>query len=110
MITRKSQGFVLRQNKFNGSGDAPRPHYPPKIDNQERTIEEKRDVMATVELTVTDMACNVCVENITKAVQAIDTNAAIDADTQTKQVTITTTATDTVVRDAIAAAGYTIAA
>lgn len=66
--------------------------------------------MATLELTVTDMACNVCVEAITNAVQAIDTNASIDANTQTKQVTITTTVADTVVRDAIAAAGYTIAA
>lgn len=66
--------------------------------------------MATVELTVTDMACSACVETITKAVQAIDTNASIDADTQTKHVSITTTATDTVIRDAIAAAGYTIAA
>ena len=66
--------------------------------------------MTTLELTVTDMACNVCVESITKAVQAVDTNASIDADTQTKQVTITTTAADTVVRDAITAAGYTIAA
>lgn len=65
--------------------------------------------MATLELTVTDMACNVCVETITKAIQSIDINASIDADTQTKQLTITTTATDTVVRDAIAAAGYTIA-
>ena len=66
--------------------------------------------MATLELTVTDMVCNVCVETITNAVKAVDTNASIDADTQTKQVTITTTAADRVVREAIAAAGYTIAA
>ena len=66
--------------------------------------------MATLELTVTDMACSACVETITKVVKAVDNNASVDADTQTKQVSITTTATDTVVRDAIAAAGYTIAA
>ncbi|MEM9213804.1 MAG: heavy-metal-associated domain-containing protein [Cyanobacteria bacterium P01_F01_bin.150] len=66
--------------------------------------------MATLELKVTDMACSACVETITKAVQAIDADAAIDANTQTKQVTIKTKAADTVVRNAIAAAGYTIAA
>lgn len=65
--------------------------------------------MTTLELTVTDMACNVCVETITKAVQTIDSHASVDADTQTKQVTITTTAAAAVVKDAIAAAGYTLA-
>lgn len=65
--------------------------------------------MTTLELTVTDMACSACVEAITKAVQALDSDASLDADTQTKQVTITTTAADAVVKEAIAAAGYTIA-
>ncbi|MGK7891815.1 MAG: heavy-metal-associated domain-containing protein [Leptolyngbyaceae cyanobacterium] len=64
--------------------------------------------MTTLQLTISDMACGVCVDNITKAVQGVDASATLDADTQTKQVTITTTAAADLVKGAIATAGYTI--
>jgi copper chaperone len=68
----------------------------------------------TLELTISDMACSVCVDAITQAVLAIDPKAQVEADTTTKQVTITTTpgntsASEQDVKQAIAAAGYTIA-
>ncbi|MEB3229681.1 MAG: heavy-metal-associated domain-containing protein [Leptolyngbyaceae bacterium] len=66
--------------------------------------------MATLQLTISDMACGACVATITKAVQDLDAAATLDADTQTKQVTITTTAAPDLVKGAIATAGYTITA
>ena len=66
--------------------------------------------MVTMEFTVSDMACSACVDTITEAVKALDTTAVVEADTQTKQVNITTTAAQAMVKEAIAAAGYTIAA
>jgi copper chaperone len=63
----------------------------------------------TLELTVPNMACSACGETITKAVKAIDPGATVQADPKTKLVNIDTQAPEAAVKEAIAAAGYTIA-
>ncbi|MEM1367096.1 MAG: heavy-metal-associated domain-containing protein [Cyanobacteria bacterium P01_H01_bin.15] len=62
-----------------------------------------------LKLTVPNLACSACVENVTKAVQGIDSAADVAADPKTKLVVIETTAADTAIKDAITAAGYTVA-
>lgn len=64
--------------------------------------------MATLNLTVKDMACGACAEAITKAVQALDSGAAVAADPGTKVVSITTDVAADRVTQAITAAGYTV--
>jgi copper chaperone len=63
----------------------------------------------TLQFTVPNMSCSACADTITKAVKAIDPSAEINADTKSKLVNIDTQANETTVREAIAAAGYTIA-
>ena len=63
----------------------------------------------TLQLTVPNMACSACSETITKAVKAIDSTATIVADPQTKLVTVETQQPETAVKEAIVAAGYTVA-
>lgn len=63
----------------------------------------------TLELTVPNMACSACSETITKAIQAIDPAAAVQADPKTKQVNIETQASEAAIKQAITAAGYTVA-
>jgi copper chaperone len=63
--------------------------------------------MQTIELKVPSMACSACAETITKAVNAIDTTATVNADLTTKLVSITSTQPETAIKSAIAAAGYT---
>jgi len=60
----------------------------------------------TVQLKVPNMACGACGKTITKAVQAIDPNAEVKTDPKTKQLTVETQASESSVREAIAAAGY----
>ena len=64
--------------------------------------------MATLTLTIPDMACSACAETITKAVQAVDAAASVQADPSTKQVKISTVTEADHVKQAIAAAGYTV--
>ena len=64
--------------------------------------------MTTLNLTIPDMACSACAATITKSVQSLDTSATVDADTQTKKVTISTTSEPDHVKQAIADAGYTV--
>lgn len=63
----------------------------------------------TLQFTVSDMACSACVETITQAVTAIDPAAKVEADAKTKQVSVETQKPEIEVRQAIAAAGYTVA-
>lgn len=60
----------------------------------------------TLELKVPDMACDACAKNITQAVLALDSQAIVQADSQTKQVTVETSLSESSVRAAIANAGY----
>ncbi len=60
----------------------------------------------TVQFKVPDMACEACAKTITQAVLALDSQATVKADSQTKQVTVETSASESSVKNAIAAAGY----
>lgn len=61
-----------------------------------------------LQLKVPNMACSACSDTITKAIQAIDPAATVQADTKTKLVEVDTQASETAIRDAIVAAGYTV--
>jgi copper chaperone len=63
----------------------------------------------TLQLTVPNMACSACGDTITKAIQAIDPNATVQADPQTKQVNVETQSTEAEIKQAITDAGYTVA-
>lgn len=63
----------------------------------------------TLQLTVPNMSCSVCASTITKALQAVDANASIQADPTTKLVSVQTQASETAIKEALAAAGYPVA-
>lgn len=63
--------------------------------------------MQTIELKIPSMACSACADTITKAVNALDATATVNADLSTKLVSITTSQPETAIKSAIAAAGYT---
>ena len=60
----------------------------------------------TIQLKVPNMACGACAKTITQAVIDIDPKASVRADPQTKQVIVESNASESSVREAIAAAGY----
>jgi copper chaperone len=60
-------------------------------------------------LTVPNMACSACGDTITRAIKAIDPTATVQADPKTKLVNIDTQASETAIKQAIIAAGYTVA-
>jgi copper chaperone len=60
----------------------------------------------TIQLTVPNMACSACANNITNAVKTVDADAIVQADPQTKRVNVETQASETSIKDALAAAGY----
>lgn len=63
----------------------------------------------TLQFTVPNMTCSACSDTITQAVKAIDPNAQIKADPKIKSVDIETQAAEAEVKQAITAAGYTVA-
>jgi copper chaperone len=63
----------------------------------------------TVQFTVSDMACSACVETITKAIQAIDPQAQINANLSTKALAIETQQPEALIKQTIVSAGYTVA-
>ena len=60
----------------------------------------------SLQLTVPNMACDVCAKNITNAIKTLDTQATVAADPKTKQVTIETETDETSIRAALKQAGY----
>ncbi|MDP5017307.1 heavy-metal-associated domain-containing protein [Anabaena sp. UHCC 0187] len=60
----------------------------------------------TIKLTVPGMACSACANNITNAVKAVDANAIVEADPQTKFVNVETQASESAIKEALIAAGY----
>ena len=60
----------------------------------------------TIELKVPNMACGACGKTITKAVREIDPQAEVQTDPKTKQVIVDSNASESSIREAIAAAGY----
>jgi copper chaperone len=65
----------------------------------------------TLQFTISDMACSACVETIAQAIAAIDPTAKVEADLKTKRVNVETQKPEleVMVKQAIAAAGYTVA-
>jgi copper chaperone len=59
-----------------------------------------------VQFLVPKMACFACVETITKAIQTIDATATVQANSKTKVVSVETQASETAIKQAIAAVGY----
>ena len=63
----------------------------------------------TLQLTVPNMACSACADTITQAIQAIDATAIVEADPKTKLVNVETQAAEAEIKQAVTAAGYTVA-
>jgi len=61
-----------------------------------------------LEIHVPDMACGHCSNAVTEALKAIDANALVRVDLETKRVTVSTSEDAAAVRAAIAGAGYTV--
>ena len=59
-----------------------------------------------MEFNVPDMSCGHCVGVITKTLKALDANASVNVDLQTKKVTVQTTQDRATVAAALAEAGY----
>jgi copper chaperone len=62
-----------------------------------------------LQMTIPDMACSACSDTITSAIQKIDAAATIQTDLKTKQVVVETQAAESVIKQAITSAGYTVA-
>lgn len=60
-----------------------------------------------IQLTIPDMACSACVEKIEAAIAALDIQATIEANLDTKQVQVSSQSSEVEIRQAIASAGYT---
>lgn len=63
----------------------------------------------TLQLTVPNMACSACSETIAKAILVLDPAATIQADPKTKVVLIETQVAEVEIKQAVTAAGYTVA-
>lgn len=57
---------------------------------------------------VPDMTCQHCVKSITAAVQAVDSSAQVQCDVPTHQVAVVATTAQSVIKQAIIDAGYTV--
>jgi copper chaperone len=60
----------------------------------------------TLQLNVPKLACSACVNTITTAIQKVDANATVKADTKTKIISVETQASETSIKDAIHSVGY----
>lgn len=59
-----------------------------------------------MELNIADMSCGGCVSSITEAVKQLDAEATVVADLETRNIEVSTTASEQQVREALSAAGY----
>ncbi|OYD95766.1 heavy metal transporter [Nostoc sp. 'Peltigera membranacea cyanobiont' 210A] len=62
----------------------------------------------TLQIKVPNMACSACGDTITKAVLTVDPTATVQADPKTKIVLVDTNADETVIKEAITTAGYSV--
>jgi len=60
----------------------------------------------TLQLKVPKFACSGCVSTLTKAIKTVDYNATVQAEPETKLVSVETQASKTEIEEAIAAVGY----
>lgn len=61
-----------------------------------------------MQLKVPSIVCEGCAETITKAIVALDADAKVNVDLSTKTANIETQASESEVKDAIAAVGHTV--
>jgi copper chaperone len=59
-----------------------------------------------LQMTIPSMSCGHCVKSITEAIQQLDANATVTADTTSKQVNVSTSAPAEAVLLALTEAGY----
>ncbi|MBD0304663.1 MAG: heavy-metal-associated domain-containing protein [Tolypothrix sp. T3-bin4] len=59
-----------------------------------------------LQLTVPKLAYSACTNTLTKAIQTIDSTATVQANLKTKLVRVETQASETAIKEAIAAVGY----
>jgi len=59
-----------------------------------------------MELNIADMSCGGCVSSITEALQQLDAEATVVADLETRNIEVSTNASEQQVREALSAAGY----
>ena len=62
----------------------------------------------TLQIKVPNMAYSACGDTITKAVKTVDPTATVQADPKTKIVLVDTNADETVIKEAITTAGYSV--
>ena len=55
---------------------------------------------------VPEMTCGGCVSNITRAIKTVDANATVQADPQTKTVSVETQSPEATIKAAMAKVGY----
>ncbi|MGL4668704.1 MAG: heavy-metal-associated domain-containing protein [Saezia sp.] len=67
-------------------------------------LNEKKEYI--VELKVKDMSCGHCVQSITKAIQALDAKAKVEADLATRKIKLETTVLEADVKKALSAIGF----
>ncbi|NET73988.1 MAG: heavy-metal-associated domain-containing protein [Sphaerospermopsis sp. SIO1G2] len=60
----------------------------------------------TIKLTIPGMVCSACANNITNAIKAVDIDAKVEADPETKLVNVDTQTSETVIKEALVTAGY----
>lgn len=60
----------------------------------------------TLQILVPKLACSACVNTITQAIKTIDSTATVQGNPKTKIVNIKTQASETAIKEAIAAVGY----
>jgi copper chaperone len=61
-----------------------------------------------LEFIVPDMACSSCVKSITQAIRSLDGSAEVEADPDTKHVSVSTSRARIEIEQTILAAGYTV--
>jgi len=62
----------------------------------------------TLEMKVTSMVCEVCAKTVTNTIKNVDAGAHVTIDLSTKVVQVETQASETAIKEAIAAAGHTV--
>ena len=59
-----------------------------------------------IQLNIPGISCGGCVSTVTQAIKAVGTNAIVQGDPKTKTVSVETESSESVIKAAIAKAGY----
>ena len=59
-----------------------------------------------MELTINDMHCGHCVQSITKAIHALDSNAKVEADLEVRKIKVQINVSEEEVKKALSAIGF----